>query len=169
MITNIATSDVPRTNIITLLARILEHTSVTGDDFRLNFLSWHLRMLHHGVSTKTPNRIRGGSVWYNWFSSVDWSLPIALNHTHSSVLVRAQLISITLACNASMSILSDERQLGDQSLQALHILHKNKDLVRNGYTVIKSFYFWPLKILTYGEIYCRGPSIWSARETLGTS
>ena len=60
--TNITTSDVPRTHIITLLSRILEHTSVTGDDFRLDLLSWHLRMFHHGVSTKTPNRIRGGSV-----------------------------------------------------------------------------------------------------------
>ena len=65
-----------------------------------------------------------------------------------------------------MSILSDERQLGDQSLQALHILQTDKDLVRNGYIVIKSFYFWTPKILTYGEIYCRGSSIWSARETL---
>ena len=59
---NIATSDVSRTHIITLLPRILKHSSVTGDDLLLDFLSWHLRMFHHGVSTNTADRIRGGAV-----------------------------------------------------------------------------------------------------------
>ena len=143
MSAHIASNDVPRTHIIAAFARVGKDRRVAIGDIWFDFLSRHLCLLHHGSSAQTADRIRGRSVWFNRFSSVDWFLPIAWDHTDISVDIRVNLIIIACACKAA--VLCDECQLGNQSLQALHILLTNKDFIKKPLRCDWVYiYFWTL-------------------------